>query len=51
MAMSMGWFMAAGFKRYQCRHCGHQATLTAGTIMQATKLPLTTWFLAFYLIG
>ena len=31
-------------KRYQCRSCGHQATLTAGTIMQATKLPLTTWF-------
>ncbi len=28
-------------KRYQCRNCGHQAT----------KLPLTTWFLAFYLIG
>jgi transposase-like protein len=38
-------------KRYQCRNCGHQATLTAGTIMQATKLPLTTWFLAFYMIG
>ena len=38
-------------KRYQCRSCRHQATLTAGTIMQATKLPLTTWFLAFYLIG
>ena len=38
-------------KRYQCRTCGHQATLTAGTIMQATKLPLITWFLAFYLIG
>ena len=38
-------------KRYQCRACGHQATLTAGTIMQATKLPLTAWFLAFYLIG
>ena len=32
-------------KRYQCRTCDHQATLTAGTIMQATKLPLTTWFL------
>jgi len=39
------------FKRYQCRICRHQATLTAGTIMQATKLPLTTWFQAFYLIG
>jgi len=38
-------------RRYQCRSCGHQATLTAGTIMQATKLPLTVWFLAFYLIG
>ncbi len=23
-------------KRYQCSSCGHQATLTAGTIMQAT---------------
>ena len=39
------------FKRYQCRICRHQATLSAGTIMQATKLPLTTWFQAFYLIG
>ena len=38
-------------KRYQCRNCGHQATLTAGTIMQATKLPLATWFLALYMIG
>jgi transposase-like protein len=38
-------------KRYQCRQCGHQATVTAGTIMEATKLPLTIWFLAFYLIG
>jgi transposase-like protein len=38
-------------KRYQCCTCGHQATLTAGTILQSTKLPLSTWFLAFYLIG
>jgi hypothetical protein len=37
-------------KRYQCRSWAHQATLTAGTIMQASKLALTTWFLAFYLI-
>jgi hypothetical protein len=29
----------------------HQASLTAGTIMQATRLPLTTWFQAFDLIG
>ena len=38
-------------KRYQCRSCRHQATLTAGTILEATKLPLTTWFIAFYLVG
>lgn len=38
-------------KRYQCRHCGHQSTLAAGTIMQTTKLPFTTWFPAFHLIG
>ena len=35
-------------KRYQCRNCRYQATLTAGTIMEVTNLPLTTWFLAFY---
>jgi len=38
-------------KRYKCRSCSHQATLTACTIMQTTKLQLTTWFQAFYLIG
>jgi len=27
------------------------AVLTAGAFMQATKLPLTTWFQAFYSIG
>jgi hypothetical protein len=30
----------------QWRRCRHQATLTAGTIMEATKLLLKTWFLA-----
>jgi transposase-like protein len=46
-----GLVYGRGLKRHQCRNCGHQATLTAGTIMQATKLPLATWFLAFYMIG
>jgi hypothetical protein len=32
----------------QCRHCHHQTSLTAGTIFEATKLPLTTWFLALF---
>lgn len=34
----------------QCRHCHHQASLTAGTLFAATKLPLTTWFLAMFLL-
>ena len=38
-------------RRYQCRSCRHQTTVAAGTIMEATKLPLTKWFQAFYLVG
>ena len=38
-------------KRYQCRSCRHQATLTAGTTLEAAKLPPTAWFLFFYLVG
>jgi len=34
----------------QCHHCHHQASLTAGTLFEATKLPLTTWFLAMFLL-
>ena len=35
---------------YQCRACRHQVSLTAGTILASTKLPLRTWFLAMYLM-
>lgn len=34
----------------QCRHCHHQASLTAGTLFEATKLALTIWFLAMFLL-
>jgi hypothetical protein len=33
---------------YQCCRCRHQASLTAGTIFHASKLPLTVWFQAMY---
>jgi hypothetical protein len=36
---------------FQCRACRHQTSLIAGTLMQGTKLPLTTWFLAIHLIS
>jgi hypothetical protein len=35
---------------YQCTHCHHQHSLISGTIFSATKLPLTTWFLAIHLL-
>ena len=35
---------------YQCNKCHHQTSLTSGTIFEATKLDLTIWFLAIYLI-
>jgi len=34
----------------QCGFCKTQTSLTAGTVFHATKLPLTTWFLAIYLL-
>lgn len=37
-------------KLYECRQCGHQASLTAGTIMHKSKLPLVTWFWAIFLV-
>jgi transposase-like protein len=37
--------------KLQCRSCRHQVSLTAGTIFHATKLPLTSWFLAMGLIA
>jgi transposase-like protein len=38
-------------KLFQCNGCRYQSSLTAGSLMEHTKLPLTTWFLAIYLIS
>ncbi len=35
---------------WQCHRCRHQTTATAGTIFEASKLPLTRWFLAMHLM-
>ena len=39
-----------GLKSRAVFHCHHQYSLTSGTIFASAKLPLTTWFLAIYLI-
>ncbi len=38
-------------KLFQCNGCRHQTSSTAGSLMEHTKLPLTTRFLAIYLIS
>jgi len=38
---------------YQCksRYCRHQTSVTAGTVMDRTKLPIKTWFWAIFLMA
>ena len=36
---------------YQCKDCKHQTSLTAGTIMHKSRIPLLTWFWAIFLVA
>jgi transposase-like protein len=40
------WRLRSG--RWQCAGCGHQVSVTAGTIFQGTRTPLTVWFRAMW---
>lgn len=35
---------------WQCKACGRQTSLTAGSVLHRTRLPLTVWFWATYLV-
>lgn len=37
--------------RYQCAQCRYQTSVTAGTVLHKTHMPLTQWFLAFYFVS
>lgn len=43
-------FQREGQIYFQCSACRHQTTLISGTMFEATKLPLKTWFLALHLL-
>jgi transposase-like protein len=43
-------YSVARQRRWQCAACRHQASLTSGTILHNTKIPLTLWFWAAYLM-
>ncbi len=36
---------------YQCKSCGYQASLTAGTVFHKTRTPLHKWFWMIWLMG
>jgi transposase-like protein len=45
------WPLDSRAYTHECRTCGRQTSVTAGTIMHRTKLPLTTWFWAAHLMA
>ena len=46
-----GWPHGGKRFTYECASCGKQTSVTAGTILHGSKLPLTVWFWASYLMS
>src|SRR4051794_14845660 len=44
-----GW--AVGDGRYKCAGCGARTSVTAGTLFDRRRTPLTVWFLAYWLFA
>jgi hypothetical protein len=45
------WQLETKAWTFECAGCGRQTSVTAGTIMHHSKLPLTAWFWAAYLMA
>ena len=45
------YYMLSRQKRFQCKQCRHQTSLTAGTVFHKSHQPLRVLFYAIYLIG
>jgi len=43
-------FVRGSKRLWQCTDCRYQTSLTAGTLFEHSRLPLTTWFLALYFL-
>lgn len=46
-----GWKLETKPWTWECAECGRQTSVTAGTIMHRTHLPLRTWFIAAHLVA
>lgn len=45
------WKLESKHWAHECRDCGRQTSVTAGTVMHGSKVPLRTWFLAAHLMA
>ena len=45
------WALATKAWTFECAGCGRQTSVTAGTVLHGSKLPLTVWFWAAYLMA
>lgn len=45
------WLLASRARLFECPDCGRQTSVTAGTILHRSKLPLQTWFWAAHLLA
>lgn len=50
-AVRQGNLLRSRAYTFECRACGRQTSVTAGTILHRTKLSLTTWFWAAHLVA
>jgi transposase-like protein len=48
---SKAWRLETKPSTFECAGCGRQTSVTAGTIMHHSKLPLTTWLWAAYVMA
>ncbi len=46
-----GWELRGKAHTFECARCHRQTSVTAGTIVHGTKLALTIWFWAAYLMA
>jgi len=46
---SKGWHIVTD--RWECRECGRQTSVTAGTLFQDTRYPLQVWFQAIWYVA
>ena len=46
-----GWGLSRGLLLVECARCRRQTSVTAGTVLHRSHLPLKLWFLAAWLVA